>query len=65
VRFYSPAGSSMTIQDVSFIFDRDISSQYDQMPLCPAQESRKIRVEGSGSARAKLQTTFRSRWYAQ
>lgn len=65
VRFYSPVGSSMTIQDVSFKFDRDISSQYDQMPLCPAQESRKIRVEGSGSARAKLQTTFRSRWYAQ
>lgn len=65
VRFYSPVGSSMTIQDVSFIFDRDISSQSDQIPLCPAQESRKIRVEGSGSARAKLQTTFRSRWYAQ
>jgi hypothetical protein len=65
VRFYSPAGSSMTIQDVSFTFDRDISSQYDQMPLCPAQESRKIRVEGSGSARARLQTTFRSRWHAQ
>lgn len=65
VRFYSPAGSSMTIQDVSFTFDRDISSQYDQMPLCPAQESRKIRVEGSGSARARLQTTFRSRWHSQ
>ena len=65
VSFYSPSGSSMTIQDVSFTFDRDISRQYDQMPLCPAQESRKIRVEGSGSARAKLQTTFRSRWYAQ
>lgn len=65
VRFYSPAGSSMTVQDVSFSMDRDISAQYDQLPTCPAQESRKLRFEGSGSAKAKLQTTFRSRWYAQ
>lgn len=65
VRFYSPSGSSMTIQDVSFTFDRDISSQFDQVPVCPAQESRKLKFVGSGSARARLQTTFRSRWYAQ
>jgi len=65
VRFYSPAGSSMTVQDVSFSMDRDISAQYDQLPTCPAQESRKLRFEGSGSAKAKLQITFRSRWYAQ
>lgn len=65
VRFYSPVGSSMTVQDVSFSMDRDISAQYDQLPTCPAQESRKLRFEGSGSAKARLQTTFRSRWYAQ
>lgn len=65
VRFYSPVGSSMTVQDVSFSMDRDISAQYDQLPTCPAQEPRKLRFEGSGSARARLQTTFRSRWYAQ
>lgn len=65
VRFYSPSGSSMTIQDVAFAFDRDISSQYDQLPVCPTQEYRKLRIEGSGSSRAKIQTSFRSRWHAQ
>ncbi len=65
VRFYIPVGSSMTVQDVAFSMYRDISAQYDQLPTCPAQESRKLRFEGSGSSRAKIQTSFRSRWHAQ
>jgi hypothetical protein len=65
IRFYSPAGSSMTVQDVAFSMERDISSQYAQMPSCPAGETRKIRVTGSGSTKAKISTTFRSRWHAQ
>jgi len=28
-------------------------------------ESRALRVTGSGSSKAKIRTTFRSRWYAQ
>lgn len=65
VRFYSPAGSSMTIQDINFTMLRDISAQYDQIPMVPVGESRALRVTGSGSSKAKIRTTFRSRWYAQ
>ena len=65
VRFYSPAGSSMTIQDINFTMLRDISAQYDQIPMIPVGESRALRVTGSGSAKAKIRTTFRSRWHAQ
>jgi hypothetical protein len=65
VRFYSPAGSSMTIQDINFTMLRDISAQYDQIPMVPAGKSRALRVTGSGSAKAKIRTTFRSRWHAQ
>jgi len=65
VRFYSPAGSSMTIQDINFNMLRDISAQYDQIPMVPVGESRALRVTGSGSSKAKIRTTFRSRWYAQ
>lgn len=65
VRFYSPAGSSMTIQDINFTMLRDISAQYDQIPMVPVGESRALRVTGSGSNKAKIRTTFRSRWHAQ
>jgi len=65
VRFYSPAGSSMTIQDINFTMLRDISAQYDQIPMVPVGESRALRVTGSGSAKAKIRTAFRSRWHAQ
>jgi len=65
VRFYSPAGSSMTIQDINFNMLRDISAQYDQIPMVPVGESRALRVTGSGSAKAKIRTAFRPRWYAQ
>jgi len=65
VRFYSPAGSSMTIQDVSFRMERDISAQAAQIPTVPAGESRTMQITGSGSAKAKITTTFRSRWHAQ
>jgi len=65
VRFYSRAGSSMTIQDINFTMLRDISAQYDQIPMVPAGKSRALRVTGSGSAKAKIRTTFRSRWHAQ
>jgi len=65
VRFYSPAGSSMTIQDINFTMLRDISAQYDQIPMVPVGESRALRVTGSGSSKAKIRTTFRSRWHAQ
>lgn len=65
VRFYSPAGSSMTIQDINFTLLRDISAQYDQIPMVPVGESRALRVTGSGSSKAKIRTTFRSRWHAQ
>jgi hypothetical protein len=65
VRFYSPTGSSMTIQDVSFSMERDISGQYDQIPMVPPGETRALKVTGSGSTKAKIKTVFRSRWYPQ
>lgn len=65
VRFYSPVGASMTIQDINFTLLRDISAQYDQIPMVPVGESRALRVTGSGSNKAKIRTTFRSRWHAQ
>jgi hypothetical protein len=65
IRFYSPAGSSMTIQDVSFSMLRDVSGQYAQIPMIPAGESRALRITGSGSARAQIKTTFRARWHPQ
>jgi hypothetical protein len=65
VRFYSPAGAAMTVQDVSFNMERDISAQADQIPMIPPGESRILRVTGSGSSKAKIDDTFRARWYAQ
>jgi hypothetical protein len=65
IRFYSPVGSSMTIQDVSFTMERDISAQADQIPQVPVGEARTLQITGSGSTKAKITTTFRSRWHAQ
>jgi hypothetical protein len=62
VRFYSPAGASMTVQDVSFSLKRDISGYYNQIPVIPAGQSRQMKVTGSGSARAYIYPDFRSRW---
>ena len=62
VRFYSPTGSSMTVQDVSFEMLRDISAQYDQIPSILPGETRALKFTGSGSAKAKTKTTFRARW---
>ena len=62
VRFYSPTGSSMTVQDVSFEMLRDISAQYDQIPSILPGETRALKFTGSGSAKAKIKTTFRARW---
>lgn len=65
IRFYSPAGSSMTIQDVSFTMERDISAQAAQIPAVPVGESRTLQITGSGSTKARITTTFRARWQAQ
>ena len=65
IRFYSPVGSSMTIQDVSFSMERDVSAQYLQMPSCPVGETRILRVTGAGSTKAKIRSTFRARWQPQ
>ena len=64
IRFLSPVGSSMTIQDVSFTLKRDISAQYLEIPKCPPGESRTLKVTGSGSGKAKVKTGFRARWQA-
>lgn len=65
IRFYSPAGSSMTIQDVSFTMERDISAQAAQIPMVPVEEARTLQITGTGSTKAKITTTFRSRWQSQ
>lgn len=62
VRFYSPTGASMNVQDVSFSMKRDISGYYDQIPMIPAGASRQLQVTGSGSLRAYIYPDFRSRW---
>jgi hypothetical protein len=64
VRFYSPSGSSMLIQDiVQFQLLRDISSQHDQIPTIAAGETGSITVTGSGSTKARIQAIFRARWH--
>jgi len=65
IRFYSPTGSSMTIQNVSFEILRDISAQYDQIPEVPAGQTRQLKFAGAGSAKAKIKSTFRARWHPQ
>lgn len=65
VRFYSPTGSSMTVQAVAFTLERDHSAHYLQRPVCPVGETRTVQVTGSGSAKAKIETKFRCRWHAQ
>ena len=65
VRFYSPAGASMTVQAVDFTLERDYSAYYLQRPICPVDETRVLQVTGSGSAKAKIETEFRCRWHAQ
>lgn len=65
IRFYSPAGSSMTIQDASFSMERDISAQAAQIPAVPVGESRTLQITGSGSTKARITTAFRARWQAQ
>ena len=62
IRFYSPAGASMTVQDVSFSMLRDISGQSNQIPSVLPGLTRTLKVTGSGSANAKVQTGFRPRW---
>jgi hypothetical protein len=64
VRFYSPSGSSMQIQDiVQFQLLRDISAQHDQMPTIAAGETGSMAVTGSGSTKARIQAIFRARWH--
>ena len=66
VRFYAPPGSSMLVQDiVQFYLKRDISGQYDQIPVIGAGETGAMTVTGSGSAKARIQAIFRARWYPQ
>lgn len=63
IRFYSPVGSSMTIQDVSFLMLRDISGQYDQILEIAAEQTGALTVTGTGSAKARIQAHFRARWH--
>ena len=65
VRFYSPTGSSMTVQAVAFTLERDYSAYYLQRPVCPVEETRAVQVTGSGSTKAKIETEFRCRWHPQ
>jgi len=62
VRFYSPVGASLTVQDVSFSMVRDISGQSSQIPSVLPGLTRTLKVTGSGSANARMQTGFRPRW---
>ena len=64
VRFYSPTGSSMLVQDiVQFQLLRDISAQHDQIPTIAAGETGSMTVTGSGSTKARIQAIFRARWH--
>ena len=62
VRFYCPAGATLSVADVAFSMKRDISSQADQIPTVPAGDDRTLQVTGSGSAKGKIETRFRARW---
>ena len=64
VRFSSPSGSSMLVQDiVQFQLLRDISGQHDQIPMIAAGEAGSMTVTGSGSTKARIQAIFRARWH--
>jgi len=63
VRFYSGSGAAMSVGDVAFSMQRDISAYHDQLPEIGPGESRTIQVTGSGSTRARVNLTFRSRWH--
>jgi len=64
VRFYSPTGSSMIVSSVELDLKRDISSQYTEIPIIQPDASRAIKIDGSGSGRARiLYVSFRSRWH--
>lgn len=65
IRFYSPTGSSMTVQGVDFYMERDISSQHAEIPTVPIGENRALNVTGSGSGRALIKDVFRARWQPQ
>ena len=59
VRFYCPAGSTMTIATMTFTASRDTS--YYDLPHIDAGASRTVRVRGSGSSIAGINIEFRSR----
>ena len=62
VRFYSPVGSSMIVGDVAFSMNRDISGQQSKIPSVLPGLTRTLKITGSGSNNAKVQTGFRPRW---
>ena len=62
VRFYCPAGATLSVADVAFSMKRDISGQADQIPTVQPGESRTLQITGSGSGKAQIETRFRARW---
>lgn len=65
IRFYCPAGSTMTVQGVEFSMERDISAQHEEIPSVPVGETRALNITGTGSGRALITDVFRARWQPQ
>jgi hypothetical protein len=61
VRFYSPSGSSMTIEDVEFESKRDI--QGEDWLGTPIDEYRKVKITGGTGSRVIPQIVLKSKYY--
>lgn len=61
LRFYSPSGSSMTVEDVEFESKRDIQGG-DWMGT-PAGEKRKVKITGGTGSRVIPQIVLKSKYY--
>jgi len=61
VRFYSPAGASMTIAGIEFESKRDIQGE-DFLEI-PIGETRKAKIIGGTGSQVSPVVTFRSRYY--